>query len=121
MNTNLSNHTNLDTLQSELKRLGLWKFAGAMMYVLHEVLGLDKSKMIAPMDEKRGRLLLDGILEGGNFGQFSNRQHYGRGTAGHNIQRICRDLQLVKYYPAEALAEPFFRAWHFFWRMKNKK
>ena len=29
-----------DTLQRELKHLGLWKFAGAVMYVLHEALGL---------------------------------------------------------------------------------
>ena len=47
-----------DTLQRELKHLGLWKFAGAVMYVLHEALGLSEKKMIAPMDEKRGKLLL---------------------------------------------------------------
>ena len=41
-----------DTLQRELKLLGLWKFARAVMYVLHETLGLSEEKMIAPMDEK---------------------------------------------------------------------
>ena len=41
-----------DTLQKELKHLGLWKFARAVMYVLHEALGLSGEKMIAPMDEK---------------------------------------------------------------------
>ena len=108
------------SLLRDLRHLGLWKFAGAVMWVLHETLGLPKSMMIAPMDEKRGRLLLDGILEGGNFGQYGNRQHYGRGTFGHNVQRLRRDLRLVRYYPAEALAEPFFRVWHFLWRKKNK-
>ena len=44
-------------VQRELKHLGLWKFAGAVMYVLHEALGLSEDKMIVPMDEKRGRLL----------------------------------------------------------------
>ena len=34
---NLFNKT---SLFRELKYLGLWKFAGAVMYVLHEVLGL---------------------------------------------------------------------------------
>ena len=47
-----------DTLQKELKHLGLWKFARAVMYVQHEALGLPEEKMIAPMDEKRGKLLL---------------------------------------------------------------
>ena len=42
-------------VQRELEYLGLWKFAGAVMYVLHEVLGLPKEKMIASMDEKRGK------------------------------------------------------------------
>ena len=109
------------TLQRELKLLGLWKFAGAVMYVLHEVLGLQEEKMICPMDEKRGKMLLTEILNGGNFGQFDERYGFGHSSFGHNIQRLCRDLRLVRYYPAEALSEPIFRTWHFFWRMQNKR
>ena len=110
-----------DTLQKELKHLGLWKFVGAVMYVLHEVLGLSEEKIIAPINEKRGMLLLTEILNGGNFGQFDERYGFGHSSFGHNLQRLYRDLRLVRYYPAEALSEPIFRTWHFFWRMKNKK
>lgn len=110
-----------DTLQKELKHLGLWKFVGAVMYVLHEVLGLSEEKIIAPINEKRGKLLLTEILNGGNFGQFDERYGFGHSSFGHNLQRLYRDLRLVRYYPAEALSEPIFRTWHFFWRMKNKK
>ena len=60
-------------VSKELKHLGLWKFAGAVMYVLHEALGLPKEKMIAPLDEKRGKLLLAEILNGGNFGQHFSK------------------------------------------------
>lgn len=109
-----------DTLHREMKYLGLWKFAGAVMYVLHKVLGLSKEKMIAQMDEKRGKMLLAEILNGGNFGQFDERYGFGHSSFGHNIQRLCRDLLLVRFYPAEALSEPIFRTWHFFWRLKNK-
>ena len=35
--------------------------------------------------------------------------------------KIWRYMHFVRYYPAEALSEPIFRTWHFFWRMKNKK
>ena len=59
----------LTWLPKDLKHLGLWKFARAVMYVLHEALGLSEEKMIAPMDEKRGKLLLSEILNGGNFGK----------------------------------------------------
>ena len=45
---------NLTALQRELKYLGLWKFAGAVMYVLHETLGLPEAKMIAPIDVNEG-------------------------------------------------------------------
>ena len=115
--------TALDVVQRELKYLGLWKFAGAVMYVLHEALGLPEEKMIAPMDEKRGKLLLAEILNGGNFGQhFTKYGHFTKqGMAKKYFLKIWRNMHFVRYYPAEALSEPIFRTWHFFWRMKNKK
>ena len=115
--------TALDVVQRELKYLGLWKFARAVMYVLHEALGLPEEKMIAPMDEKRGKLLLAEILNGGNFGQhFTKYGHFTQqGMAKKYFLKIWRNMHFVRYYPAEALSEPIFRTWHFFWRMKNKK
>ena len=112
-----------DTLQRELKYLGLWKFARAVMYVLHEALGLSEEKMIAPMDEKRGKLLLAEILNGGNFGKhFTKYGHFTQqGMAKKYFLKIWRNMHFVRYYPAEALSEPIFRTWHFFWRVKNKK
>ena len=112
-----------DTLQRELKYLGLWKFAGAVMYVLHEALGISEEKMIVPMDEKRGKLLLAEILNGGNFGKhFTKYGHFTQqGMAKKYFLKIWRNIHFVRYYPAEALSEPIFRTWHFFWRMKNKK
>ena len=115
--------TALVVVQRELKYLGLWKFAGAVMYVLHEALGLSEEKMIVPMDEKRGKLLLAEILEGGNFGRhFTKYGHFTQqGMAKKYFLKIWRNMHFVRYYPAEALSEPIFRTWHFFWRVKNKK
>ena len=111
-----------DTLQRELKYLGLWKFAGAVMYVLHETLGLSEEKMIAPMDEKRGKLLLAEILNGGNFGRhFTKYGHFTQqGMAKKYFLKIWRNMHFVRYYSAEALSEPIFRTWHFFWRLRHK-
>ena len=115
--------TALDVVQRELKHLGLWKFAGAVMFVLHEVLGLAEDKMIVPVDEKRGRLLLAEILDGGNFGRhFTKYAGFTHQSMGKKyFLKIWRNMHFVRYYPAEALSEPIFRTWHFFWRMKNKK
>lgn len=112
-----------DTLQKELKHLRLWKFARAVMYVLHEVLGLPEEKMIAPMDEKRGKLLLAEILNGGNFGQyFTKYGHFTQqGMEKKYFLKIWRNMHFVRFYPAEALSEPIFRTWHFFWRLKHRR
>ena len=112
-----------DTLQRKLKYLGLWKFAGAVMYVLHEALGLSEEKMIAPMDEKRGELLLAEILEGGNFGRhFTKYGGFTHQSMGKKyFLKIWRNMHFVRFYPVEALSEPIFRTWHFFWRLKHRR
>lgn len=110
-----SKDSSLFVFRSSLKKLGLWKFCGAVMYVLHEVMGLPEERMIAPMDEERGKLLLAEILEGGNFG------HHGESRGGsltwrHNLYRLVKDCKLMRYYPSECMAEPFYRFYHFLWR-----
>ena len=113
----------LTWLQKDLKHLGLWKFAGAVMYVLHEVLGLSEAKMIVPIDEKRGNLLLAEILDGGNFGKhFTKYAGFTHQSMGKKyFLKIWRNMHFVRYYPAEALSEPIFRTWHFFWRLKHRR
>ena len=122
LNTNNACSTDMDALRHELKHLGLWKFAGAVMWVLHETLGLAEPLMIAPMDERRGRLLLAEILDGGNFGKHAAKYgHFTRqGMARKYFLKIWRNMHFVGCYPAEALSEPVFRTWHFFWRISHK-
>ena len=113
--------TALDVVQEELKELGLWKFAGGIMYIMHEVFGMPTSRLIVPPNEKYGKFVLNEVLEAGNFGKHDERNRFGRSKLGHNLQRVYRDMRLVTYFPAEALCEPLFRIWHFFWRIKYKK
>ena len=111
----------IDRVQEKLKELGLWKFAGGIMYIMQEVFGMPASRLIVPPNEKYGRFVLNEVLEAGNFGRHDARNRFGRSQLGHNLQRVYRDIRLVRYFPGEALCEPLFRIWHFFWRMKNKK
>ena len=113
--------TALDVVQKELKELGLWKFAGGIMYIMQEVFGMPASRLIVPPNEKYGKFVLNEVLEAGNFGRHDARNRFGRSQLGHNLQRVFRDIRLVRYFPAEALCEPLFRLWHFFWRLKYKK
>ena len=109
----------LAELQRNLKYFGLWKFAGAIMYIMQEVFGMLESRLIVSPNEKYGKFILNEVLEAGNFGTYDKRNRFGRSKLGHNIQRVYRDIRLLSYFPTEALSEPIFRVWHYFWRTKN--
>ena len=111
-------NTDLDALRHKLKYLGLWKFAQAVMFVMKEVFGLSEDRMIAPMDEREGRFLLDEIMRGGNFGQFDDRMgsKVGESKIHRYFRMNFRNLRFVKHYPTEALSEPLFRTWFAVWK-----
>ncbi len=106
---------------SEIRRLGLGKVAGAMMWVLKDILGMDPSLLLYPTDESRGRMLLNEIMQGGNFGHHDERMLSGKTSSHskHNLQVLVRDVRLVRYFPSECFWEPWFRLWHYFWRKRH--
>ena len=116
-----SSSTAIDRVQEELKELGLWKFAGGIMYIMQEVFGMPASRLIVPPNEKYGKFVLNEVLEAGNFGRHDARNRFGSSKFGHNLQRVYRDMRLLRYFPGEALCEPLFRIWHFFWRLKHRR
>ena len=81
------------------------------------------SWMICEPNEKEGKKLLEEIMKGGNFGQYDTRDAALKkgGMIKHGLWKLKRVMRLVRSYPEEALWEPIFRTWHFFWRIKNKK
>ncbi len=101
-----------------LKSLKLYKFAGAVMWVLGEVFGLERELMYVEPNEKEGRFLLDEIMMAGNFGHYDPR--FGdleNESRGHKfVRKLKRNLRFVKSYPNEVIWEPVFRVWHFLWR-----
>ena len=109
-------------VQNDLKHLGLWKFSQAVMYVLHEVVGLSEDRMIAPMDEREGRFLLAEIMRGGNFGQYDDRMgsKVGESKIHRYFRMNLRNLRFVKHYPTEAVCEPVFRTWFAGWKFINR-
>ena len=111
-------NTDLDALRHKLKYLGLWKFAQTVMFVMKEVFGLSEDRMIAPMDEKEGKFLLDEIMRGGNFGQYDDRMgsKVGESKMHRYFRMNLRNLRFVKHYPTEALSEPLFRTWFAVWK-----
>lgn len=102
-----------------LKRCGLMPMAGAVVYVLRQLLRLEERYWIVAPDERRGRFLLNEIMAGGNFGKYDERVAHSRHhTFAANMERLRRDWRLMGLFPSECLNEPIFRVYHYFWRRK---
>lgn len=116
----------MDDVSNTLRHLGLEKIAGAMMWVLgYLVYGegymVHSSKrddwMICEPEEKRGKVLLAEIMKGGNFGHYDAENQKANSAVKKNIQRVKRDIRMMRYFPSECLWEPFFRLYHWGWRL----
>lgn len=107
------------------------KFAGAVMYVLREVLGMDDRFMITEPDAKAGRMLLDNIMKGGNFGKYNEdikTIHQAGGPLDRFIRRERYNMRLLRNYTEEYFSEIAYRVFYFFyrkywneWRLRNIK
>ena len=120
----LRSHTerkSIDSYEQEFRRLGLLPFARQLMWILCKVLGLDEQLLVARQDERRGRLLLSEMMASGNFGKYDDRPLSGYYSSAFksNLQRLVRDLRMVRYFPSESLWEPVFRIHHYFWRKRH--
>lgn len=90
------------------------KFAGALMFVLKEVFGMEREFTICEPDGMEGRYLLERIMETGNFGHNREKKRGGFSAEWMDIMR--HSLHLALYYPLEALGAPIWHVYHFFWK-----
>ena len=86
----------------QLKKLGLAHSAGALMWLLHEKLGLEEKYLIYPIDVKRGKILLDVVIEGGNFG-FHYVDNADRGSRAYIIAKHKHRWQMLKFDASETI------------------
>ncbi len=112
------NSNNTIDWNKQLNYFGLRKIAGAVMFVMKDVLGLDDKYLLVKPDELRGKILVHEIISGGNFGQEHNFKHYS--DCKKYFAKIVRNMKVAWLYPSEALWEPWFRTYHFFWRVKHR-
>ena len=82
------------TIRPLLGKFGLAHSAGALMWVLGEVLGLDTGLMLCQPDRYRGEWMLREIMAGGNFGFYAQRQ---QGLLRHVWAGRMRCLRLMRF------------------------
>lgn len=101
-----------------ISRLGMRRFAAAVMYVLQEVFGMRDEYLLCAPNEKDGRFLLNEIMLAGNFGHADERYTITReeSAARWGFMKLRRNMKFMTSYPEEVICEPFFRIFHWGWR-----
>lgn len=88
------------------QELGMLKFAKSVMWVLGNVFLLDRNRMICEPDERRGKLLLQEIMVGGNFGHSDKRFAKRLMTKSTTLSIMLRNTKLFWLFPEEAIMAP---------------
>lgn len=100
-----------EAVRKALSELGMMRVAAAVMWVEHEVLGLPGEYLLTSPDERQGRLILEDILEGGNFGKYAERHaDVGSGRIKKRMAKLRRLIKLSRIAPGEFFYHGFRRA-----------
>ena len=91
-----------DQIVGVLKSLGMLRFAKAVMWIEKEVLGLPEQYILVAPDKKLGESFLKDVLDGGNFGKYSQRYKGKNGFYWKGMVEAKRVLALSNIAPCEA-------------------
>ena len=103
-----------------LCQFGMLRFAQGLMWVMQEILGLQRKFLLCVPCEKEGRLILQQIMLGGNFGHYDARINNLKGRLGYVEQVIKHNLHLLYHYPSEVVWAPIWIVWHKLWKMTRR-
>ena len=94
-----------------IERLGMKKFAGAVMYVLQTVFGMPDEYLICKPNNRNGSFVLNMVMLAGEYTRYIERtrtlRHLGR--LGHHLYWLKRNRPFITQYPAEVLFELYRR------------
>lgn len=107
-----------EALRQLLKKMGLLDFAGAVMYAMKEVFGLEETYWLTQPREKIGKMLVEEILMTGNFGHQDSR--FGdlkkNSRAARMTSLLKKNMRFWWYFPGEVVFSFLFRIGQPLWR-----
>lgn len=103
-----------------LRSLKMYRFTGAIMWILQEIFGMDSRYLLIPPIEKEGRFLLQEIMMSGNLGLHDQRlsRKSSDSDLTYGLRKVKRNFRFVTSYPSEVLWSPIFKVWHYLWRKR---
>lgn len=115
------NRYNADNANELFHKFGMERFVGAVMWIMQEVFGLERERLLCEPDEKEGRYILAEVMAGGNFGHHDERiRKVGKGKWQSVFATLQHAMHVLRRYPQEALWMPVWMAYHFIWKRTLK-
>lgn len=112
-NENKETHNTIPTL----KYLGLEKIAKGVMYIMQEIFLMKENELICKPNKKVGEFLLNEIMTAGNFGKHDPRLNHSQSFFPRTWDIIKHESNMLRFFPEEAICDPFFRVYHKFWQL----
>ena len=136
-NLNLGSNLNLNNLSADVRHVsdrglnlsiielfhefGMERFVGAVMWIMQEVFGLERERMLCEPDEKEGRYILAEVMAGGNFGHHDERiRKVSKGKWQSVFATLQHAMHVLRRYPSEVLWMPVWMVYHFIWKRTLK-
>ena len=136
-NLNLGSNVNLNNLSADVRQMsdrgfcldvnelfhkfGMERFVGAVMWIMQEVFGLERERLLCEPNEKEGRYILAEVMAGGNFGHHDERiRKVGKGKWQSVFATLQHAMHVLRRYPSEALWMPVWMVYHFVWKRTLK-
>ena len=108
-----------DDWQETFRHLGLLRFARGVMWVEQQVFLLDDRYLLVEPDERLGRIILQEIEAGGDFGHYDQRYTLRKqGYLSRGLVDSYRLLLLAHYFPSECLWKIWMKLTNQKWKLK---
>lgn len=118
LNQNHLTDQQMEDLRKVIHQLALDNFASALMWILGNLFGLPKSKMLLAPNEKDGKFLLEEIMFTGNFGHHDVRvDWHSKSKFTGFLLTTKRNLTLLRFAPTDWFWGPTTRIYHYMWRI----
>ena len=108
------------TTVETLRQFGMMRFTQGLMWIMQNVLGLERKYLLCEPCEKEGHFILQQIMLGGNFGKYDSRNGHIGGKLGYVHQVIKHNLHLLRHYPGDVIWAPVWIVWHKLWKIARK-
>ncbi len=94
----------------QFKNLGVNRYAAGVMWILQEILGLEKKYILGCVDTRFGKVLLNDVL---TYGEERNPS-----KVPYLVKRVKDNLHLLQFFPMAVMIDPIYLIWHQWWKLK---